>query len=125
MSGCSPLMRRYCCIMGVCSESRSFIALPASAAPRPSGNSRIRVLDQGETSMLFFEPDARDRALLPHDPFKGLVIPRPVGWISTMSRAGALNLAPYSYFNGFSSTPRIVGFSSEGDKDSQAFAEES
>ena len=74
--------------------------------------------------MLFFEPDARDRTLFPHDPFKGMIIPRPVGWISTMSRAGALNLAPYSYFNGFSSTPRIVGFSSEGEKDSQAFAEE-
>jgi flavin reductase (DIM6/NTAB) family NADH-FMN oxidoreductase RutF len=74
--------------------------------------------------MLFFEPDQRDRTLLPHDPFKAMVIPRPVGWISTMSRAGALNLAPYSYFNGFSSTPRIVGFSSEGEKDSAAFAEE-
>ena len=74
--------------------------------------------------MLFFDPDQRDRTLLPHDPFKAMVIPRPVGWISTMSRSGALNLAPYSYFNGFSSHPRIVGFSSEGDKDSSAFAEE-
>src|SRR5712671_5781602 len=74
--------------------------------------------------MLFFEPDQRDKTLLPHDPFKAMVIPRPVGWISTMSRAGALNLAPYSYFNGFSSNPRIVGFSSEGDKDSSSFAEE-
>jgi len=74
--------------------------------------------------MLFFEPDARDRTLFPHNPFKGMVIPRPVGWISTMSAAGELNLAPYSYFNGFSSAPMIVGFSSEGEKDSQAFAEE-
>lgn len=74
--------------------------------------------------MLFFDPEQRDRTLLPHDPFKAMVIPRPVGWISTMSRAGALNLAPYSYFNGFSSRPRIVGFSSEGDKDSSTFAEE-
>jgi flavin reductase (DIM6/NTAB) family NADH-FMN oxidoreductase RutF len=74
--------------------------------------------------MLFLDPDQRDRTLLPHDPFKAMVIPRPVGWISTMSRSGALNLAPYSYFNGFSSHPRIVGFSSEGDKDSSTFAEE-
>ena len=74
--------------------------------------------------MLFFEPHARDRNLFPHDPFKGMIIPRPVGWISTMSRAGAVNLAPYSYFNGFSTTPMIVGFSSEGEKDSQAFASE-
>src|SRR4030088_1254449 len=74
--------------------------------------------------MVFFEPHARDRTLFPHDPFKAMIIPRPIGWISTMSRAGALNLAPYSYFNGFSSTPMIVGFSGEGAKDSQAFASE-
>jgi flavin reductase (DIM6/NTAB) family NADH-FMN oxidoreductase RutF len=75
--------------------------------------------------VLFFEPHARDRKLFPHDPFKGMIIPRPVGWISTMSRAGEVNLAPYSYFNGFSTTPMIVGFSSEGEKDSQAFASDS
>ena len=74
--------------------------------------------------MIFYEPDKRDRQLLPHDPFKALVAPRPVGWISTMGAAGQLNLAPYSYFNGFSSRPMIVGFSSEGEKDSQVFAME-
>lgn len=74
--------------------------------------------------MIFFEPHQRDRGLFPRDPFKAMVIPRPVGWISTMSAGGAVNLAPYSYFNGFSSTPMIVGFSSEGEKDSQAFAME-
>jgi len=71
---------------------------------------------------MFYEPEQRDRQLLPHDPFKALVVPRPVGWISTMSAAGELNLAPYSYFNAFSSRPMIVGFSSEGEKDSQVFA---
>ncbi len=75
--------------------------------------------------MIFFEPHQRDRALFPHDPFKAMVIPRPVGWISTMSAAGAVNLAPYSYFNAFSTNPMIVGFSSEGEKDSQVFAMES
>ena len=74
--------------------------------------------------MIFFEPHQRDRVLFPREPFKAMVIPRPVGWISTMSAGGAVNLAPYSYFNGFSSTPMIVGFSSEGEKDSQAFAME-
>jgi len=74
--------------------------------------------------VIFYEPHARDRALLPWDPFKALVVPRPVGWISTMSGRGELNLAPYSYFNGFSSSPHIVGFSSEGEKDSQVFAME-
>ncbi len=72
--------------------------------------------------MIFFEPHARDRSLLPHDPFKAMVVPRPVGWISTMSARGELNLAPYSYFNGLSTKPMLVGFSSEGEKDSAAFA---
>ena len=75
--------------------------------------------------MLFFEPDKRDRALFPHDPFKGLVIPRPIGWISTMSRAGQLNLAPYSFFNGMASWPPIIAFASETAKDTQTFAEDS
>jgi flavin reductase (DIM6/NTAB) family NADH-FMN oxidoreductase RutF len=75
--------------------------------------------------MLFYEPHQRDKALLPHDPFKAMVLPRPVGWISTVSAKGEVNLAPYSYFNAFSTSPQIVGFSSEGEKDSQAFAMES
>jgi len=72
--------------------------------------------------MIFFEPHQRDKDLFPHDPFKALVVPRPIGWVSTMSAKGELNLAPYSYFNAFSSSPPIVGFSSEGEKDSSAFA---
>ena len=75
--------------------------------------------------MLFFEPQQRDKTVFPHDPFKALVVPRPIGWIATMSKKGELNLAPYSYFNAFSSNPPIVGFSSEGDKDSSTFALES
>ena len=72
--------------------------------------------------MIFFEPHQRDRNLFPHDPFKALVVPRPIGWVSTISAQGDVNLAPYSYFNAFSSNPPIVGFSSEGEKDSSAFA---
>src|ERR1700742_4524084 len=67
----------------------------------------------------------RDRTKLPHDPFKAIVAPRPIGWISTRAKDGRINLAPYSFFNGFSSAPPIVGFSSEGAKDSAAFATES
>jgi len=74
--------------------------------------------------LIFFEPQKRDRALFPHDPFKGLIVPRPIGWISTMNTAGDLNLAPYSYFNGFCSWPHIVGFASESMKDSASFAVE-
>jgi flavin reductase (DIM6/NTAB) family NADH-FMN oxidoreductase RutF len=61
---------------------------------------------------------------LPHDPFKAIVAPRPIGWISTRSRDGALNLAPYSFFNAFSTRPFLVWFSSEGEKDSVTFARE-
>ena len=74
--------------------------------------------------MLFYEPHQRDRALLPHDPFKGVIVPRPIGWITTMSLAGKVNLAPYSFFNALCSWPQIVAFSSEGEKDSQTFAVE-
>lgn len=74
--------------------------------------------------MVFYAPDARDKALLPHDPFKALIAPRPIGWVTTRSRAGAINLAPYSFFNAFADDPPIIAFSSSGWKDSVAFAEE-
>ena len=63
----------------------------------------------------FYEP--RDGHRLPHDPFNAIVGPRPIGWISTRNQAGALNLAPYSFFNAFNYTPPIVGFASIGYKD--------
>jgi flavin reductase (DIM6/NTAB) family NADH-FMN oxidoreductase RutF len=55
---------------------------------------------------------------LPHDPFNAIVGPRPIGWISSRAADGVLNLAPYSFFNGFNYTPPIVGFASVGYKDS-------
>lgn len=75
--------------------------------------------------MLFFEPHNRDRKLFPWDPFKAMIAPRPVGWISSRNRAGQVNLAPYSFFNAFSGDPPIVGFCSEGPKDSATFATDS
>lgn len=74
--------------------------------------------------MLFYEPHARDRKILPHDPFKALIAPRPIGWVTTRSKSGALNLAPYSYFNAICDRPPIIMFSSVGRKDSVTFAEE-
>ena len=74
---------------------------------------------------MYYATDERDRAKLPRDPFKAIVAPRPIGWISTRALDGRVNLAPYSFFNGFSSLPPIVGFSSEGWKDSASFAKES
>ena len=47
-----------------------------------------------------------------------LVIPRPIGWISTVSAEGVRNLAPYSYFNLMGSDPFYVAFGSHGEKDS-------
>jgi len=75
--------------------------------------------------LTFFEPESRDKTLFPWDPFKGLVVPRPIGWISSMSKGGQVNLAPYSFFNGVLSRPRIVSFCSETEKDAAAFAIES
>lgn len=72
--------------------------------------------------MVFYEPDKRDRDLLPHDPFKAFVAPRPIGWVSTVGPGGEVNLAPYSYFNAVSDKPPTVMFSSSGAKDSVTFA---
>ncbi|WP_311971471.1 flavin reductase family protein [Pseudomonas baltica] len=55
---------------------------------------------------------------LPHDPFNAIVGPRPIGWISSQSADGKLNLAPYSFFNAFNYIPPIIGFCSIGRKDS-------
>lgn len=74
--------------------------------------------------MLFYEPARRPRDVLPHDPFKALIAPRPIGWVSTRSASGAVNLAPYSFFNSFADRPPIIAFSSQGYKDSVAFIEE-
>jgi len=64
----------------------------------------------------FYEP--RNGHGLPHDPFNAIVGPRPIGWISSRSADGILNLAPYSFFNAFNYTPPIIGFASIGAKDS-------
>jgi flavin reductase (DIM6/NTAB) family NADH-FMN oxidoreductase RutF len=74
--------------------------------------------------MIFYEPGERDRSVLPHDPFKALVVPRPIGWVSTMSADGAVNLAPYSFFNAVAEGPHMLAFSSRGAKDSSTFATE-
>jgi len=46
------------------------------------------------------------------DPYKSLIFPRPIGWISTISKKGISNLAPYSYFNAVADDPPQVMFSS-------------
>lgn len=61
---------------------------------------------------------------LRHDPFNAIVAPRPIGWISSRGANGNVNLAPYSFFNGFCYVPPIIGFSSTSWKDSVANIEE-
>lgn len=68
------------------------------------------------TDFYFYQP-AQGHGL-PHDPFKAIVAPRPIGWISTQDRQGRVNLAPYSFYNAMGDNPPIVGFSSGGRKDS-------
>jgi flavin reductase (DIM6/NTAB) family NADH-FMN oxidoreductase RutF len=59
---------------------------------------------------MFYEPD-KDNHGLPFNPYKSIVVPRPIGWISTVSRDGILNLAPYSQFNNVGYDPPYVMFS--------------
>jgi flavin reductase (DIM6/NTAB) family NADH-FMN oxidoreductase RutF len=72
---------------------------------------------------MFYETSKNDHGL-PRDPFKAIVSPRPVGWITSISVNGAINLAPYSFFNAVSDDPPIVMFSSDGYKDSLSFIAE-
>jgi flavin reductase (DIM6/NTAB) family NADH-FMN oxidoreductase RutF len=60
---------------------------------------------------------------LSHDPGTCLVVPRPIGWITTIGPAGVVNLAPYSFFNIISTRPPFVMFSSSTRKHSQRNAE--
>ncbi|WP_439529846.1 flavin reductase family protein [Pannonibacter sp.] len=60
---------------------------------------------------------------LAHNPFKALVAPRPIGWISSLDAEGKANLAPYSFFNAVSDDPPVVMFSSSGWKHTVANVE--
>ena len=72
---------------------------------------------------MFYDTRKNDHGL-PRDPFKAIVSPRPVGWVTSMSAKGEINLAPYSFFNAVSDDPPIVMFSSDGYKDSLTFVAE-
>ena len=72
---------------------------------------------------MFYDPRSEPHGLA-HTPINALVVPRPIGWITTLTPAGTVNLAPYSFFNLVSSGPPIVMFSSGPRKDSQSNAED-
>ncbi len=61
---------------------------------------------------------------LKHDPWKSLIVPRPIGWISTCSKDGTANLAPYSFFNAVADRPHYVVIGSAGVKDTERNIEE-
>ena len=71
---------------------------------------------------MFYDPRTEDHGL-PHNPWLALIVPRPIGWISTVSADGTPNLAPYSCFNAIAGNPPHVMFSSDSVKDSIANAE--
>jgi len=73
---------------------------------------------------MFYRPEAPDHGL-PHNPFKAIVSPRPIGWISTVSADGTANLAPYSFFNALCDNPPMVMFASTGQKPDQAKGKDS
>jgi flavin reductase (DIM6/NTAB) family NADH-FMN oxidoreductase RutF len=72
---------------------------------------------------MFYRTDANDHGL-PYSPFKAIVAPRPIGWISAVNRKGEVNLSPYSFFNAIGDRPPLVCFSSIGMKDAASFVEE-
>ena len=69
---------------------------------------------------MFYSTEGTERPLKP-DPFKQLVVPRPIGWISTMGKNGAVNLAPYSFFNAVGDNPPMVGFGPGGSKEDRPY----
>jgi flavin reductase (DIM6/NTAB) family NADH-FMN oxidoreductase RutF len=60
---------------------------------------------------MFYDPRTENHGL-PRNPFKSLVVPRPIGWISTVSKEGVINVGPYSFFNAVADRPAMVMFSS-------------
>ena len=59
---------------------------------------------------MYYETDKNDHGLR-YNPLKACVVPRPIGWLTTMSAAGVVNLAPFSFFNLLSYDPPFVMFS--------------
>jgi flavin reductase (DIM6/NTAB) family NADH-FMN oxidoreductase RutF len=63
---------------------------------------------------MYYQPGVTSHGL-PFDPFKSCVVPRPIGWISTVDAQGRHNLAPYSQFQNVTFNPPIVMFSANQD----------
>jgi flavin reductase (DIM6/NTAB) family NADH-FMN oxidoreductase RutF len=59
---------------------------------------------------VYYEPSKNDHGLR-HNPLKACVVPRPIGWLTTINAQGIVNLAPFSFFNLLSYDPPFVLFS--------------
>ena len=78
---------------------------------------------------MHYDPRSEQRPL-PYDPFKSCTVPRPIGWLSTLSTNGVNNLAPYSQWQNLTFDPPLVMFAANGypdgrRKDTVVNAEES
>lgn len=62
----------------------------------------------------FYEP--RNGHGLAHNPFKAIIAPRPIGWISSVDKNGLINLAPYSFFNALADSPPLLAFCTTGER---------
>ena len=66
---------------------------------------------------MFYQPKKNPFSI---DPYKSLIFPRPIGWISSIDRKGIVNLAPYSYFNAIADDPpQIMFVAAASDRPSQ------
>ncbi len=63
---------------------------------------------------MFYRPEQGHG--LRHNPFNAIIVPRPIGWISSRDGEGCDNLAPYSFFNGVAYSPPQVMFASTSGK---------
>jgi flavin reductase (DIM6/NTAB) family NADH-FMN oxidoreductase RutF len=65
---------------------------------------------------MFFETEKNDHGL-PYNPFKSICVPRPIAWISSLSKGGVLNIAPFSQFTNLSYDPPCIVFSASDQAD--------
>ena len=66
---------------------------------------------------MFYQPKKNPFSI---DPYKSLIFPRPIGWISSIDKKGIVNLAPYSYFNAIADEPpQIMFVAGASDRSSQ------
>ena len=62
---------------------------------------------------MFYDATKRNHGMAV-DPLTALIVPRPIGWISTIDGQGRVNLAPYSFYNAVSGSPPMIYFSTTG-----------